>query len=96
MAGGHRHGVDHGLTFHEEHKLRTILWGWLGEPLNAEELAGVERVRGQLAGSLGRALAGLISVAELEALADRCDRLLSDARFPAPSGDMPAVPWPLF
>ncbi|XQN46972.1 phosphatidylinositol kinase, partial [Glutamicibacter creatinolyticus] len=27
MPGGHRYGVDHGLTFHREHKLRTVLWG---------------------------------------------------------------------
>ena len=33
MADGHRWGVDHGLTFHEEHKLRTVLWGWAGDPL---------------------------------------------------------------
>ena len=32
MADGHRYGVDHGVTFHVEHKLRTVLWGWLGEP----------------------------------------------------------------
>ena len=31
MTGGHRYGVDHGLTFHVEHKLRTVLWGWAGE-----------------------------------------------------------------
>ena len=34
MADGHRFGVDHGLTFHVEHKLRTVLWGWAGEPLS--------------------------------------------------------------
>ena len=33
MPGGHRYGVDHGLTFHVEHKLRTVLWGWVGERL---------------------------------------------------------------
>ena len=33
MTDGHRYGVDHGVTFHAEHKLRTVLWGWLGEPL---------------------------------------------------------------
>ncbi len=41
MADGHRHGVDHGLTFHTEHKLRTILWGWLGQGLHPDETAGV-------------------------------------------------------
>ncbi|WP_205781468.1 SCO1664 family protein [Planctomonas deserti] len=96
MPGGHRHGVDHGLTFHVEHKLRTVLWGWLGEELTAEELAGVERVSARLAGDLGAALADLITDGEIAALAARCDRLRSRRRFPAPSGGMPAVPWPLF
>ncbi|MGO4782803.1 SCO1664 family protein [Cryobacterium sp. W22_MBD10_FK3] len=96
MPGGHRHGVDHGLTFHTEHKLRTVLWGWLDDDLTADELAGIDRVSEQLAGELGDALAGLLTPAELAALAMRCDRLRTDARFPAPAGEMPAVPWPLF
>jgi uncharacterized repeat protein (TIGR03843 family) len=96
MADGHRHGVDHGLTFHVEHKLRTVLWGWLGEDLDADELDGIDRVRAQLAGTLGDALAGLLSAQEIEAFAERCDRLRSQGRFPAPRGEMPAVPWPLF
>jgi uncharacterized repeat protein (TIGR03843 family) len=96
MPGGHRHGVDHGLTFHEEHKLRTVLWGWLGEPLDADELAGIERVLSLLGGRLGAQLAPLITGEELTALDARCRRLLDDASFPAPRGYMPAVPWPLF
>lgn len=36
MKDGHRYGVDHGLTFHREHKLRTVLWGWVGKELTAE------------------------------------------------------------
>jgi len=96
MPDGHRHGVDHGLTFHVEHKLRTVLWGWLGDDLNAEELAGVDRVSSGLAGPLGDTLAGLLTAAEIAELAARCDRLRSAGRFPAPRGRMPAVPWPLF
>lgn len=96
MAGGHRHGVDHGLTFHTDHKLRTVLWGWLGEDLGSEELQGIERVSEGLDGKLGRDLADLLSVDEIASLAVRCARLRSAARFPAPAGGMPAVPWPLF
>jgi uncharacterized repeat protein (TIGR03843 family) len=96
MADGHRHGVDHGLTFHAEHKLRTVLWGWIDEPLTEEELAGIERVRAGLSGPLGAALAELLSADEVAAFAERCDRLLAEALFPGPSGEMPAVPWPLF
>ncbi|MBG6215103.1 MAG: SCO1664 family protein [Cryobacterium sp.] len=96
MANGHRHGVDHGVTFHAEHKLRTVLWGWLGDDLTADELAGIDRVSEHLAGELGETLTELLSDEEIAALAARCARLRSDARFPAPHGEMPAVPWPLF
>jgi uncharacterized repeat protein (TIGR03843 family) len=96
MADGHRYGVDHGLTFHVEHKLRTVLWGWLGDDLTDDELAGVVRVRSGLQADLGATLTGLISEREIAAFAGRCDRLLRHGRFPAPHGDMPAVPWPLF
>ncbi|MFJ2620627.1 SCO1664 family protein [Glutamicibacter sp. NPDC087344] len=96
MADGIRHGVDHGLTFHHEHKLRTVLWGWLGENLNDEELMAVQRVCQGLNGDLGRQLADLLTAQELDAVATRCEILQNTARFPAPSGRMPAVPWPLF
>ena len=96
MTDGHRHGVDHGLTFHVEPKLRTVLWGWLGDALTTDELDGIDRVKAGLSGELGTALAGLVSAEELTAFVARCDQLRSEARFPAPSGDMPAVPWPLF
>jgi uncharacterized repeat protein (TIGR03843 family) len=96
MTDGHRHGVDHGLTFHRDHKLRTVLWGWLGDTLSDEESDGVDRVIKGLRGELGRNLANLLSAGEIAALAARCDRLRSQGRFPAPQGGMPAVPWPLF
>lgn len=94
MAGGHRYGVDHGLTFHGEPKLRTILWGWLGEPFTAAETAGLERVLDGLGGALGEVLRGLLEEAEVAALAERGSDLLESGRFPAPSGQMPAIPWP--
>ncbi|NJC22199.1 putative repeat protein (TIGR03843 family) [Arthrobacter pigmenti] len=96
MSDGHRHGVDHGLTFHSEPKLRTVLWGWLGDPLTTEELDGVKRVSEALQRELGQDLADLLTVDEIAALAARCARLRSVGRFPAPSGRMSAVPWPLF
>ncbi|MFS0886989.1 SCO1664 family protein [Aeromicrobium sp. 179-A 4D2 NHS] len=96
MPGGHRHGVDHGLTFHTEPKLRTVLWGWLGRPLTEDEVAGVRRVRDGLDGDLADDLATLLDDPELDALVARCDRLLAEPVFPAPEGDMPAVPWPPF
>ena len=96
MPGGHRHGCDHGLTFHTEPKLRTVLWGWVGEPLLAGEITAVRRVRELVDGPLGRALASLVAEDEVTAMAERCDALVGTGVFPAPTGDMPAVPWPPF
>ncbi|MBG6225101.1 putative repeat protein (TIGR03843 family) [Arthrobacter sp. CAN_A2] len=96
ISDGHRYGVDHGLTFHSDHKLRTVLWGWLGDELTAEELEGVDRVTDALRGELGRHLAELLTAQEISSLAARCAALRATGRFPGPRGDMSAVPWPLF
>ncbi|GAA1479441.1 SCO1664 family protein [Nocardioides aestuarii] len=96
MAGGHRYGVDHGVTFHHEHKLRTVLWGWAGEPLRDEELDGVRRVLDALEGDLGEELSHLLAAHERLALERRCRRLVTNGVLPQPRGDWPAIPWPPF
>lgn len=96
MADGHRFGVDHGVTFHTDHKLRTVLWGWLGTPLQDVELDGVVRVRDAVGGALGAALGELLTDLEVEALERRCARLLAHPVMPAPRGEWPAIPWPPF
>ena len=96
IPDGHRHGVDHGLTFHVEHKLRTVLWGWIDEPLDDDELAGLERLATALGGDLGATLREHITADELSALRGRCAALAAVGRFPPPDGYGPAVPWPLF
>ena len=96
MPGGHRHGVDHGVCFHSDDKLRTILWGWAGEPLVADELEGVESVLAGLDSDLRVALEGLLTVREVDAVARRCERLLRVRAFPVPRGGWPSIPWPPF
>lgn len=96
MPDGHRFGVDHGLTFHVEHKLRTVLWGWIGEPLDADELEGLDRVAEALHGDLGAALDEHLTVAEVDTLRARVAALRAVGMFPPPPGHGPAVPWPLF
>ena len=97
MPGGHRHGVDHGLTFHVEHKLRTVLWGWLGEPLDETEVDGVRRVRDALDGTLGEQLAELLDAEEVEAMVVRTEELLGAGEFPSPrASSYPVIPWPPF
>ncbi|WP_395691983.1 SCO1664 family protein [Nocardioides sp.] len=96
MTDGHRYGVDHGVTFHVEPKLRTVLWGWLGEPLTADEVATVRRVAVEARGRLGDVLADHLTDLEIEALARRCERLADRGVMPAPRGEWPAIPWPPF
>ena len=96
MTGGHRYGVDHGVCFHPDPKLRTVLWGWAGEPLADDELAGVDRVLSALGGDVGEQLGELVDDVELMRLRRRCERLRSTAVFPVPRGDWPAIPWPPF
>ena len=96
MTGGHRYGVDHGVTFHTDPKLRTVLWGWAGEPLADGEVAGLDRLRDALAGDLGETLAEHLTAAEIERTVARCARLAARGRFPDPHGDWPVIPWPPF
>jgi uncharacterized repeat protein (TIGR03843 family) len=91
---GRIHGVDHGVSFHVDPKLRTVLWGWLGVPLEDDEAQAVARLAedATLAERLGR----LLTAAEVRAFHARCRRLVEDGVFPSPSGDWPAIPWPAF
>ncbi len=86
-------GCDHGVTFHEEDKLRTVLWQCTGLPLSGTELTQLAKIKSQL---LTWNLNTWLTEAEILALQVRVDRLLSEGRFPTPSTEWPAVPWPPF
>lgn len=96
VAAGGVHGVDHGICFAVEPKLRTVLWAWRGEPLDTHELAVVSRVRAALDGDLGQQLGELLSEREIEAIAVRAQALLDTGCFPQPDPHRPSVPWPPF
>ncbi|MBD3914481.1 SCO1664 family protein [Nocardioides hwasunensis] len=97
MADGHRHGVDHGLTFNLEHKLRTVLWGFVGEPVTEDEAAGLGRLGAALDGELGARLVEMLSEDEVATTAKRLARLLGRGTFPEPaSSRYPVIPWPPF
>ncbi len=96
LLSGHIHGVDHGVCFSPQPKLRTVLWGWRGMVLSPSELAALQRVRAELDGVLGGHLASLLAGDEVAATIGRVDALLHDGRFPEPPTDWPAVPWPPF
>jgi uncharacterized repeat protein (TIGR03843 family) len=96
MPDGHVYGVDHGVTFSIEPKLRTVLWGWVGTPFEVDELAGLEQVRVALRGELAPALRELLDPAEVTATKRRVASLLRFRRFPRPNPDWPSIPWPPF
>jgi uncharacterized repeat protein (TIGR03843 family) len=96
MRDGHRYGVDHGVCFHTDDKLRTVLWGWAGRPLTTAETAGVQGIVDGLDGDLRERLDDLLTVREVDAIARRCERLLRAGRFPIPAGGWPSIPWPPF
>lgn len=93
---GALYAIDHGVTFNADAKLRTLLWGWAGEPLPADALAALEELARALAPEqrLATRLGELLTPAEVDAIRARVDRLRDSGRHPAPSGQWPAIPWP--
>jgi hypothetical protein len=88
-------GCDHGVTFHEEDKLRTVLWQWADQPLSAGEIEQLQKLESEAKISRDELL-DLITENEYLALLARINRLISEKVFPAPSDEWPAVPWPPF
>ena len=93
---GHVYGVDHGICFSRDPKLRTVLWAWRGTRIAPDEMAAIERVRDELDGVLGDQLRDLLSEREIQATIKRAQALLDSCSFPEPDPTRPAVPWPPF
>lgn len=90
-AGEHIWGIDHGLTFHPEPKLRTVIWDFAGQKVDARLL---EDIAPLAEGTLPPALERLLSAKEASALCERAAALVRRRKFPRPLGDFP-YPWPL-
>jgi len=93
---GHIWAIDHGVCFHEQPKLRTVIWEYVGEPIPGDLRRDLERLHDQIAhgSALAGALAPLLSPAEIEALDRRATDLLKLGEFPSPGPGRP-YPWPL-
>ena len=88
---GKLYGCDHGVAFHKENKLRTVLWQFAGINFDQDEI--------NLLGALLKIdwrekLSTYITDEEIQALYVRIQNLISDGKFPEPSQNWPAVPWP--
>lgn len=93
-------GVDHGVCFSVEDKLRTLLWRWRGRSLTDEAVAVLTDLRARLdrgsSDDLCATLATHLTRAEVRATRSRIEKLLRSGRHPQPSDDWPAIPWPPF
>lgn len=89
--------IDHGIAFHSEFKLRTVIWDWAGEPLPDDVRAGLLHLQQKLADDrdLSAALRKALRDDEMTALRERLAALLESNVFPEPTAGLPNIPWPL-
>ena len=93
---GHLYICDHGVTFHEEDKLRTVLWQWSGQPLSELEVKTLQDLLRKISGQELGELNSLLTQGEIAALQERINRLLVTGIFPEPNPEWPHIPWPPF
>jgi uncharacterized repeat protein (TIGR03843 family) len=91
-SDGHIWGIDNGLSFHAQEKLRTVIWEFAGDPLPAVVAAVCEAI---VADGVPPRVAALIDDDEVEALRRRARAMLRAGSLPAPRDDYRAYPWPL-
>jgi uncharacterized repeat protein (TIGR03843 family) len=87
-------GVDHGLCFHTDDKLRTILWGWAGTALPDSVTNGLARLATGMSGELREEMGDFLTTSEVDMLALRIDYLQMDPVYPMPPRGRSPVPWP--
>jgi hypothetical protein len=90
-ADGHVWGVDHGLCFHADQKLRTVIWDFAGEPIDEPDLADLRRLARK---GLPASLTAHLHEVEAQAVEARMERLLRSGRLPRPGSHHP-YPWPM-
>lgn len=90
-------GIDNGLSFHQEEKLRTVIWDYAGEMIEPALIADVESLVATLSedGETASSLSDLLSVDEIEVLRRRAVRVLDEGRLPDPPTGRRSYPWPL-
>ncbi len=87
--------IDHGITFHADYKLRTVIWEFGGQPIPAPLPDDLQALQARLTPTSPetKALARLLSHREMDALRRRLNHLLTTRTFPEP-GPYRAIPWP--
>lgn len=92
----HLYAIDHGLCFHAEDKLRTVIWDFAGQEIEPDRLDDIRRMCDAL-GQPSALLADLepyLTPEEIAALAERGQGLLAEGHFPQPPQYRRAFPYP--
>lgn len=94
-SDGRLWAIDHGICFHVEPKLRTVIWDYAGDPLRDDIMADLRALRDQIraGGTFIRTLEGLLAADEVKAFRRRLERLIDAGKYPEPGGGR-SVPWP--
>ena len=85
------YGCDHGVSFHSQNKLRTVIWQFAGKKFTTEEMALLERTREV---DFNGVFKNYLTDIEISAFSDRIHTLIASGTFPLPSDEWPAIPWP--
>jgi len=84
-------GCDHGVSFHSQNKLRTVIWQFAGQKFTTEEMSLLERTREV---NFNGVFENYLTDIEISAFLDRINALIASGTFPFPSDEWPAIPWP--
>ena len=85
------YGCDHGVSFHSQNKLRTVIWQFAGQKFTTEEMSLLERTREV---NFNGVFENYLTDIEISAFLDRINALIASGTFPFPSDEWPAIPWP--
>jgi hypothetical protein len=94
-ADGRIWGVDHGVSFHAQWKVRTVIWDFANEPIPADLCDDLRDVAARLRGDLGTRLRELLDRFEIDAIRARIEHLLARGTLPEADPGYHSYPWPL-
>lgn len=88
--------IDHGVCFHTNPKLRTVIWDFAGQTLTNEYIEELQAFQEklELGSDLVKKFSDFLTEREIQALVNRIDHLITQARFPTPTNDYRSYPWP--
>ena len=88
-------GIDHGIAFHAQWKLRTVIWEFAGESIPPAACSALQQFLASLRSDVGDRLLLSLDRLELDAVRACTEHLLATGVLPEPDGDYHSFPWPM-